>query len=52
MQAIISWLMAHQSVLYGARVALLDFLFAMVPSWKSNGLLHWLYLQLGGKDSA
>jgi hypothetical protein len=52
MSAIITWLTSHQAVLFGFGVALLDFLFALVPSWKSNGILHWIYLTLGGKETS
>lgn len=32
-------------------IALLDFIFAVNPSAKSNGILHWIYLALGGKET-
>lgn len=32
-------------------IALFDFLFALNPSAKSNGILHWIYLALGGKEN-
>lgn len=43
-QTIVAWIMAHQIVVGGFLAAALDFAFALVPSWKSNGVLHWLYL--------
>lgn len=30
----------------------LDFVFAIKPEWKSNGLLHFLYLQVTKKTDA
>lgn len=46
MQALISWVMAHQAIVSGLLVGILDFVFAIVPSWASNGVLHWIYLQV------
>lgn len=39
-----NWLLAHQYVLAGAVVAVLDLVFALVPSLEGNGVLHALYL--------
>lgn len=41
---IINWLMAHQAVLGGVVVAVLDLIFALIPSWQSDGILHSIYL--------
>lgn len=54
MQAVINFLLGHQAVLAGAIVAILDLVFALVPSAASNGILHWVYLQvakLAGKSA-
>lgn len=32
-------------------IAILDFFFAINPGAKSNGILHWIYLALGGKEN-
>lgn len=46
----VAWLQANwMSVMVPFLVACADFAFALNPSWESNGLVHWLYLQLGGK---
>lgn len=33
-----------------AGIGILDLIFAKNPNWKSNGLGHWVALQLGWKD--
>lgn len=45
----LAWIMEHQAVLAVLALAILDFVFAVSPSFKSNGVIHWLYLFLGGK---
>lgn len=45
--AVYQWVLAHEAVVSGAAVAVLDLLFALSPSFASNGVLHWVYLQLG-----
>jgi len=40
------WVLAHQLILGGFVSAALDLVFALVPSWESNGVLHWIYLQV------
>ncbi len=55
MSDVVAWILAHSVLVSGAVVALLDFAFALVPSWDSNGILHWVYLQakaLGGSKPA
>lgn len=42
----------HQAVLAAFAVALLDLLFAIKPDWKSNGVLHALYVKFGPKPPA
>lgn len=49
MQVIIDWILAHAVVLTILAVALLDFIFALVPSWESNGIVHFIYLWLKGR---
>lgn len=41
------WLM----LLAPLSVAIMDFIFAINSSAKSNGILHWLYLLAGGKET-
>lgn len=45
METIITWFMAHQVVMGAAVIGALDFVFAIVPSWESNGILHFIYVQ-------
>lgn len=49
MQAVISWVIAHQFLVAGFVASLLDLVFALSPSWESNGVLHWIYLQVQKK---
>ena len=52
MQAIIQWVVAHQAVVAGLVVGILDFVFAVSPSLAANGILHQVYLwiaSLAGK---
>lgn len=44
LQIVVSWIMAHQVLMAALAVAVLDFLFAIVPSLQSNGVLHAIYL--------
>lgn len=46
MSVIIDWVMSHQIVIVSAVIAVADLVFALVPSWQSNGLLHWVYMML------
>lgn len=49
----IAWIQANWvSVIVPLAVAVIDLLFAINPSLQSNGLLHWVFLQLGGKPPA
>ncbi len=48
MASVISWILAHQGLVAGVLVSILDLVFALVPSWESNGLLHWFFLQIQG----
>lgn len=43
MQAILDFITAHQAILAGFGVAVLDLIFALIPGVQSNGFLHWLY---------
>jgi hypothetical protein len=48
-----AWLQANWGALVAPlMVAILDLVFALKPNWASNGLLHWAFLQLGGKPPA
>lgn len=49
---IIAFITSHLAVFSAFGIALLDLLFALIPSWTSNGVLHWIYIQLGGKPPA
>lgn len=52
MQAIISWVVAHQAIVSGAVVGVLDLVFALSPALAGNGILHQIYLwiaSLAGK---
>lgn len=50
----VQWITEHQAILIPAAsamgVAIIDFLIAVKPEWKSSGAVHWLYLLLGGKE--
>ncbi len=39
-----AWIMGHQIILGGFLAGAFDFIFALNPKWKSNGVIHWLYL--------
>lgn len=43
---IVQWVLEHSGLVAGLVVALLDFGFAVKPDWQSNGVLHWVYVQL------
>ncbi len=44
MQTVIDWVLAHQLILSGLIVAVLDFIFAIIPTLQGNGILHSLYM--------
>lgn len=46
MDQVLAWLLAHQALLAGAIVGVLDLLFALQPNWQANGVLHAVYLWL------
>lgn len=46
-----AFIQAHSVVLLAFGVAVIDFVWALAPSLKANGLLHALYLLLGGKET-
>ena len=50
MQNVIVFIQAHQAVLAAVGVSVLDLIFALNPNAASNGILHWIFLQLGGKS--
>lgn len=43
---IVQWVLEHQALVASLVVAVLDFGFALKPDWESNGVVHWLYVQL------
>ncbi len=43
MTGIITWMQSNQVIVGGLLIAVLDFIFAINPAWKSNGALHFLY---------
>lgn len=51
MAAVISFIKDHMVIIAPAMIGVIDLIFAISPGLKSNGVLHFLYLQLGGKDS-
>ena len=40
------FIIGHEGIFAGLGVALLDLVFALNDKWKSNGVLHWIYVQL------
>lgn len=48
---ILTWISAHQVLVNGAIITILDLLFALNPSTEANGVLHWIYLKCGGKPT-
>lgn len=46
MAAVLAWIVSHEVVLAAAVVAVLDLVFALNPNSASNGVLHWIYVQL------
>lgn len=54
MSALISFIVAHEGVLAGLGVAVLDLVFALNPNVAGNGVLHQVYLwlkKLGGSST-
>lgn len=45
------WLQDHLALVAPLAVAILDFAMAVSPKLKSSGLIHWVYMSLGGKES-
>jgi len=39
-----NWIVAHPFLVGGAVSAALDLVFALVPKWESNGVLHFVYV--------
>lgn len=54
MQSVIDFMIQHSVVFAGLGVAILDFIFAIKSDWKSNGILHSIYVffanMLGKKE--
>jgi hypothetical protein len=42
MTALVAWLLAHEAVLAGLVVALVDFGISLNPAWASNSVVEWL----------
>lgn len=51
MSGLVSWVVAHQGLVSGVVVAILDLLFALSPSLAANGILHQVYLWISGLSS-
>ena len=51
MAGIIQWIIANQALCAGVAVAVIDLIWALVPSLKSNGILHSVYDFLFTKKS-
>lgn len=51
MTQFIQFIQAHGAIFTGLGIALIDMLWAVNPSLKANGILHQIFLMLGGKDS-
>lgn len=49
MSNIVDFVLAHEAVLAGLGVAVLDLVFALNPNASSNGVLHWVFVFLTGK---
>lgn len=49
-QSVITWMQANQVVVGLLIAAVLDFIFAINPEWKSNGALHFIYTIAKGKS--
>lgn len=47
-----SFLTAHKPELIAFAIAIIDFAMALSPKLKSNGIVHMVYLSLGGKDTS
>lgn len=47
MQGFLDFFLAHKEVFIGLGVAIVDLVFALVPSLKSNGILHMILMWLG-----
>lgn len=49
MQSVIQFFQDNQIMFASAGILILDFIFAIKPQWKTSGILHWIYVTLGGK---
>ncbi len=48
---VVGWIQSNWGlVIAPLGVAVIDFLVALNPTWKSNGIIHAIFLFLGGKD--
>lgn len=48
MEALIQFVQGHEAILAAFGVAVIDLVFALVPSAASNGILHWVFVALSG----
>lgn len=46
MKQVLDFALEHKELLVGAGIGVLDFIFAIKSGWKSNGILHWVYVTL------
>lgn len=47
-----TWIMAHQALIAGAGVGILDLIVALIPSLQGNGVLHEILVLLKRKQGA
>lgn len=43
----LAFIQAHEVILAAAGVAVIDLIFAINPALQSNGILHWIFTELG-----
>ena len=51
MNPAVKFVLDHQTVIMALGVAVLDLAFSINPQWRSNGVLHWVFIKIGGKDT-
>ncbi len=47
---VVNYIIGHKAIFAAFGVALIDFLWAINPNLKANGLIHSIFLSIGGKD--
>lgn len=45
MASLLAWFTAHEAVVAGVVVAVIDFIISINPAAESNNILHWLLTQ-------